>query len=192
LRGGTENDVLFGENGMDMLWGGAGNDFVDGSNGKDICHGELGDDQLKGGRGRDSLDGDAGDNIIDGDGGVNDIVNGVEYDLDGEFQADLSGANGETGRARYDVQNNGGQVRTNFDVRVQNGPANSTLDIIIDGITIGQVSTNGTGNGEVKFSTDPNGPELPLPVNFPTLANGSIILVGNVLDGVFAPKHVIA
>jgi Ca2+-binding RTX toxin-like protein len=192
VRGGDDNDEVYGDNGKDSVWGGDGDDYMEGGNGKDDCHGEAGDDQLKGGRGRDRLDGESGNNLLDPDEGDDDMSNGIEYDLDNEFRAILSGQNNVSGEAEYEAENENGVLKTKFKVKVEDLAPNSSFDIVIDGITVGQIGTNASGNAEIKFSSNPSGGEVPFSGNFPTLHDGSIILVSNVLQGTFAARHSIS
>jgi Ca2+-binding RTX toxin-like protein len=79
LRGGSNNDSLFGSvgddvlegnKGNDSLVGDVGNDSLVGGNGKDSLNGGTGNDTALGGNGRDSLTGDAGDDSLNGGGGT--------------------------------------------------------------------------------------------------------------------------
>lgn len=190
IHGGDDNDELYGDNGKDQIWGGNGNDFADGGNGTDDCHGEAGDDQLKGGNGRDRLNGDGGSNLCDRDNGDDDVQNGEECDLDSKFRALLIGQNSETGRAKFESENENNSVKTNFELEVHNLAANSSFDIVIDGVTVGQITTDGSGEGEIHYSSNPSGgDEVAYPGNFPTLHSGSTILIGNVLQGTFQTWH---
>ena len=93
IDGGSDNDVLYGEDGYDTLigghgddWmdggaqhdelgGGAGNDTLFGRDGLDTLVGGDGADYLYGGNGDDDLDGDADNDRLNGDAG-NDILAG--------------------------------------------------------------------------------------------------------------------
>jgi Ca2+-binding RTX toxin-like protein len=189
IRGGTENDALFGGNGKDTLWGEAGDDYLDGGNGMDTCRGGLGDDELKGGNGKDLLDGDQGNNLLDRDRGKDTTANGIVADLDQELRALMSGQNNDSARAKYDLKNDDGSLKTEFEVEVHHLAANTTFDIIIDGVTVGQITTDGSGDGELEFSSDPSGGEAPFPAAFPTIEAGSLISIGNVLQGTFVKWH---
>jgi Ca2+-binding RTX toxin-like protein len=188
VRGGADNDMVFGDNGKDSLWGEAGDDYLDGGNGVDICHGGLGDDELKGGNGSDQLDGDQGNNLLDHDHGHDTELNGLEADLDQQFRSLFSGPNNESGSARYETKNDGGQLKTEFGLAVDHLAANSTFDVVIDSVTVGQISTDGSGLGELAFATNPTGGEVAFPVNFPTIVAGSTIVVSD-MQGTFVVWH---
>lgn len=75
IQAGIGNDVVFGGNGMDAINGGAGVDFIEGQDGNDrlaggagvdVIFGGAGDDQLGGGRSNDYLIGGAGKDELDG------------------------------------------------------------------------------------------------------------------------------
>jgi len=189
VHGGVGNDQVFGDNGKDSLWGGDDEDFLDGGNGLDDCHGGLGDDKLKGGNGHDQLDGDQGNNLLDGDGGHDDFSNGAAADLDHEFRSLFTGANSESGSAKYETSNEGGEVKTKFEVDIDNFAPNSAINVTVDGVLVGQINTDGSGDGELKFSTDPSGNELAFPAGFPALHTGSTIVVGSGVQGTFISWH---
>lgn len=185
LRGGDDNDSLYGDNGKDTVWGGEGDDYMDGGNGSDDCRGENGDDEMKGGRGRDRVDGGGGSNLYDDD-DQDDSSNGIPCDLDNQFRALLVGPNNASGHAEYESENENGVLRTKLELEVQDLAANSTFDLIIGGVTVGQITTDGSGQAEVRFSSLPHGNEVAFPGNFPQLQDGTTIAVGAVLTGTFA------
>ena len=78
ILAGIGNDVVFGGNGRDSINGGSGIDFIEGQDGDDrlsggsgvdVVFGGAGDDQIGGGRGDDFLFGGAGNDEIDGGAG---------------------------------------------------------------------------------------------------------------------------
>lgn len=97
LLGKDGNDTLYGRDGNDSLYGGQGDDKLYGEAGNDILFGHLGNDLLCGGQGNDQLMGgfgndylwdDEGNNILWGDEG-NDIL------ISGEGNDHLYGGNGD-------------------------------------------------------------------------------------------------
>ena len=188
VHGGVGSDQVYGDNGKDSVWGGDDDDYVDGGNGVDDCHGGLGDDELQGGQGHDQLNGDQGDNLVDGDQGHDDTSNGIHANLNDEFRALFSGPNNESGHAEYDTENDNGALKTKFELEAEHLAANSTFNVVIDNLTVGQISTDGSGEGELKFSSNPGGGEVAFPVNFPTIHAGSTIVVSD-LQGMFVVWH---
>lgn len=184
LSGDDGDDDLDGENGNDSLYGGDDDDHLDGGNGKDDCHGGFGDDHLKGGHGRDRLDGDDGDDLLDIDDGDS-AEDGIEVELDNEFKATLTGTGNELGHAAYEMENEAGQAQTEFKVEVFNLAPATSFDVVVDSVTVGQVTTDGTGFGRLKFSSHPSGLELPFPAGFPTIHLGSIVLLVGSIQGTF-------
>ncbi len=63
IDGGGNNDVLWGDEGNDTVSGGTGNDEVRGGLGNDILAGNDGDDELRGEQSNDMLDGGAGNDV---------------------------------------------------------------------------------------------------------------------------------
>ena len=74
-RGGSGNDIIYGNNVNNTLWGNAGDDYLDGSSGHDQLYGGDGDDELYGVNGQDILWGNAGNDYLRG-GNYNDSLYG--------------------------------------------------------------------------------------------------------------------
>jgi len=66
LYGGSQNDLLFGDEGADRLVGGDGNDQLYGGEDSDRLYGDQGNDSLEGEAGNDFLDGGFGDDQLFG------------------------------------------------------------------------------------------------------------------------------
>ena len=91
-----------------------------------------------------------------------------------------------TGGAVYSTHTYDGTTTTRFAVRVRGATADSTLDVAVDGTVVGQIMTDGNGNGSLVLSSDPkNANEQPLPADFPTVTDGSTVTVGS-LSGTMA------
>ncbi|MCA9158458.1 MAG: hypothetical protein KDA72_09035 [Planctomycetales bacterium] len=98
----------------------------------------------------------------------------------------LQGTGAETARVVFESGTENGAAQNELEVRVRNSTPSSTLDVVIDGVTVGSVMTDASGNGALQLTTDPDGrPELPLPANFPVIATGSTIEIGTDLSGTF-------
>jgi Ca2+-binding RTX toxin-like protein len=80
LRGGTENDRLYGGEGIDGLFGNAGDDWLYGENGNDSLVGEVGNDVLYGGAGADTLTANDGDDALYGGSGGDRLDGGAGND----------------------------------------------------------------------------------------------------------------
>ena len=81
LRGGLNNDTLFGVGDNDTLYGLQGNDVIVGNNGNDLAVGSFGNDQINGGAGRDTLRGDGGNDFLLGGNGNDLLLGGAGSDL---------------------------------------------------------------------------------------------------------------
>jgi hypothetical protein len=102
------------------------------------------------------------------------------------LRAPLTDSDGSaTGSVYLRTSTTGDTTNTRFVVRVSGAAANSTLDVAIDGTTVGQVTTNDSGSGKLVLSSNPKNDEQPLPANFPTtITAGSTVTVGT-LSGAF-------
>jgi len=91
-----------------------------------------------------------------------------------------------TGTVDYSTRTHDSTTTTKLTISVTGATASSTLDIVIDGTTIGQLTTDDTGAGKVVYSSNPGTGEQALPTNLPTtIAAGSTVSVGS-LTGSFA------
>ena len=196
IDGGEGDDFLFGQNAKDTIRGGAGADFIQGGNGNDVLFGDAGRDEIFGGNGpdrlfggddNDFLDGGSGPDIIAGGGGFdaavrvakNDKVSSI-FEVDKELKATLTGAVGSGLAALdFDVEPSETEVEFNLTVSGLIAQANTTVDVFVAGVLIGQIALDASGNGTLILSSDPDeADESVLPVNFPeTLAAGATIEV---------------
>jgi hypothetical protein len=97
----------------------------------------------------------------------------------------LTDATGATGTATVTTKTYNGTTTTKFTVSVSGATASSPLDVVIDGTTVGTLTTDSTGAGTLTLSSNPSGTEQSLPPNFPAVSSGSTITVGS-LSGTFA------
>lgn len=81
IFGGRGNDVICGGYGRDRIEGGRGKDTLDGKKNADLVHGGRGSDEVDGGAGRDRVRGDSGnDTVRGGPGGHDDVEGGLGDD----------------------------------------------------------------------------------------------------------------
>lgn len=80
LNGRGGNDSIRGGGGNDTLYGEAGNDALFGEDHNDYLYGGLGNDMLYGGNGNDVMFGDAGNDSLDGGLGADDFNGGTDMD----------------------------------------------------------------------------------------------------------------
>jgi Ca2+-binding RTX toxin-like protein len=76
IHGGGGNDVICGGGGRDRIYGGRGKDTIDGKKDADLIHGGRGSDEVEGGSGRDRVFGDSGNDAVRGGPGDRDFVEG--------------------------------------------------------------------------------------------------------------------
>jgi len=199
--GGDKNDKIFGGPGLDVLFGGNGNDILAGNEdddqlygdgGKDKLYGGDGNDELHGGWGGDLLVGGAGDDLLDGDEGFDKEWGGTPVDLDLELIAVLTstppGATGVAEFAHEADEIDGTELE--LEIEIDGAVPLTTLDVKIDGTSIGSLATDATGSGRLKLSSDPDDDgdgelELPFPLGF-SIHAGSIIAIGSNITGTFA------
>lgn len=93
------------------------------------------------------------------------------------------------GTVAYHTKTRDGVTTTRFSVSVTGAAADSSLEVSIGDVVVGQVATDSTGAGTLVLSSDPADDESPLPANFPTsIAAGTTVTVGT-LSGTFEETH---
>lgn len=130
-----------------------------------------------------SDDSGSDDGVDDGSGGVDDSIDdgssGGGTETLTSLEATLTGPTAGSGRAEWEVRAD----RTSFKVEVESGTPGAMLDIIVAGVTVGQLTLDATGFGELEFRDPPdNNPaanEVPFPGNFPGgVGIGTTVSVG--------------
>ena len=177
LRGGAGNDELFGEGGKDQLYGELGDDLLVGGGDNDKLWGGDGNDVIKGDAGADHLNGGPGDDLLDGDSGKNHFRDGFVVDLDVQLVAPLtrSDTSAPAGEARLTQVVVSGAVQVQFQVAVTGAAVSETLNVSVDGVVIGTLTTDATGAGSATF--DPSTLAV-------TLHEGSLVEIGPDSTGV--------
>ena len=96
LRGSTQDDLLKGDGGDNILWGLEGADTLQGGHGEDILYGDDGNDTLFGGHGDDVLQGNGDSDFLSGGAGNDALFGGASDDVleGGEGRDFLSGEAG--------------------------------------------------------------------------------------------------
>ena len=184
LRGGLGDDTLLGGAGKDQLRGDDGNDFLDGGDDKDHLLGGNGDDILVGGAGNDQLDGGPGTNLLDGGEGTDKLKNGTEVDLSAVLAATLVSPTAGTGTANFAFTTAEGSPEFELAISVTGAALSTALPIVVNGTSVGTLTTDASGNGSIVLSTNPTDPTEVLLAGV-TIAAGSTITVGD-LAGTFA------
>jgi hypothetical protein len=98
--------------------------------------------------------------------------------------ARLTGTGNSTVQVLFQSRTENGAAHDEFKVIVRNATVSSSLDVTLDGVVVGKVTTNTLGHGSLKLATVPTEDEVQLPVTFPKLAAGSTIQVGTDIQGV--------
>ena len=199
LDGGVGNDNLYGESGTDAVFGQLGDDHLDGGDNNDYLDGGLGndnelggagDDELKGGLGNDALDGQEGNNLLDNEAETDILLNGVVVDLDREFFLNFA-SGGPDSFAKFDLQNKNGEVVEKLTVQAHGLIGQANFDLLVDGLAAVQVPVDSSGNASIVYSSAPTGSELPFPLSFPPIGNGTTVGGSNGLGGTIVRKWVL-
>jgi hypothetical protein len=81
-----------------------------------------------------------------------------------------------TGEAAFHTSTVRGVTSSKLGVEVQGAAASSTFDVVVGGVTLGQLTTNDNGNGEVVFTNSPKGDQVALPAGFMVTSTSTITL----------------
>lgn len=104
-----------------------------------------------------------------------------------QFVANIVGATTETASVKFEVRNENGIAESELKISATNLAADSSFDVIIGGVSVGQITTDANGQGNLVLSSVPNGTsELPLPTDFPAIDAGVTVQIGRDLTGTFA------
>lgn len=108
-----------------------------------------------------------------------------------QFTSLLAGTGAQLGYVQFESESHRGTLRNELGISVNSLTPNAALDVIIDGITVGQILTDADGHGDLDLSSLPvSARELALPANFPAIATGSTIQIGTELSGTFAARPI--
>jgi Ca2+-binding RTX toxin-like protein len=187
--GGSGDDDVFGDDDDDSLRGNSGEDNVHGNRGRDHIYGGTGDDFCDGGEDDDTMRGDDGHDVYDDHGDDEDGDDNVEDDVDddhGEGGFFVDGDNVELemsvradalfAKIKFEQEAEDGGPERKFRVEVFGAAAGAVLDVVVDGLAVGQVTADATGRGLLLLKDGDGG--LPFPGDFPTIASGVVISVG--------------
>jgi hypothetical protein len=99
----------------------------------------------------------------------------------------LPGIAEEMAYVEFEMESERGSSRTELGISVNFLEPRSLLDVVIDGVLIGQISTDADGHGDLDLSSHPRGShEIPLPADFPIITSGTSIQIGTSLSGTFS------
>jgi Ca2+-binding RTX toxin-like protein len=102
ISGGRGNDVICGGFGRDRIDGGRGKDTIDGKMAPDFVRGGRGSDEVDGGGGRDWVRGDSGNDTVRGGPGRDDVEGGLGDDRVDGGRGGFDTITGGIGRDRID------------------------------------------------------------------------------------------
>ena len=110
-------------------------------------------------------------------------ANGLSNSDDGDhLRLNLTSVGTIQGRAKFESPRNGSDAE--FQVEVWNGTADDQLAVVVDGVTVGQITINRRGFGELRFENGDDGGVFL--ANWPGISDGSTVTVGAELSGNFS------
>jgi hypothetical protein len=108
----------------------------------------------------------------------------VELEKLVDLQALFTGPGALEGKATYRIQRLGTDVTREFQVKVERAPASSLYTVELDGVTLGELEVDASGQGKLKL---PARDSDPFPATFPEVHAGTRLRVGELFDGTLAP-----
>ncbi len=102
------------------------------------------------------------------------------------FTSMLVGTGNQLGYVQFESDNEHVLLNTELGVSVNYLAPNALLNVIIGGVTIGQIQTDANGHGDLDLSSNPRETnEQALPANFPVITAGTKIQIGTEMLGTF-------
>jgi len=81
--------------------------------------------------------------------------------------SDTANAN-VSGTVHFMTNTHHGTTTTRFMANLEGAEPNTSLPVVIDGVTVGNIMTNAEGSGRLALSNNPHGKQQALPADFPT------------------------
>lgn len=100
-----------------------------------------------------------------------------------QYSAALTGATGATGTASYQTETERGLAISSFTVNVTKATGSTSFDVHVAGTSVGSLTTDATGNGSLKLSSQPGSSSVAFPGNWPAINAGSAIDVVGLVNG---------
>ena len=121
-----------------------------------------------------------------GDGHEHENEGSESQENETELHASLNNNGVAAGQSNYHAETENGVTHQSLRVNVTGLAASTTFNVTVDGTVIGTLTTDTSGNGRARFSSNPKHANvIALPANF-TLSPGSTIMVGDTVIGTFA------
>lgn len=87
---------------------------------------------------------------------------------------------GITRSAEFESETERGATKQKFKVEIEHTRPNSSFEVKVAGVSVGTIVTNSKGKGTLILSSQPKpGRESPLPANFPAVAVGTLVTIGD-------------
>ncbi len=99
------------------------------------------------------------------------------------YEAWLAGPGPARGGAKATVEadSQGGELVTKFEVEVEEAMPSGGYQVSVDGVSVGQLSTDWRGNARLTLSSVSESPDGT--VGFPSIRTDSVVTVGHILRG---------
>jgi hypothetical protein len=108
---------------------------------------------------------------------------------DVRVRARLSGNTPASGKADYRERTKKNTLEQRFSVQIEGAAPGAIMPVLVNGAQVGLIFIDDFGLGEIQFRTevfiDDPGDGTPIPTDFPRLAVGDTVQVGDALFGTF-------
>jgi hypothetical protein len=85
-----------------------------------------------------------------------------------------------SGTVHFMSKTHHGTTTTRLMANIEGAAPNTSLPVMIDGVTVGNIMTNAEGSGRLTLSSNPHGKQQQLPANFPTdVMLGDAVSIGS-------------
>jgi hypothetical protein len=103
-----------------------------------------------------------------------------------DLVAEFGRPNSVHGTANYELKRKSDVIKREFELELENGKPGSVHEVTIDGVRIGEVTVDATGEG--KMGVSDAGTDSRFPEDFVAPKVGSVIKIGNIFEGPLQEK----
>ncbi len=97
-----------------------------------------------------------------------------------DLETPIAGPGTLSGKVTFKIERLGDSVTKEFQVKIAGAPPKTGHAVLLDDVSVGNLSVDLEGKGKLKFSTKEG---MPFPVGFPAPRGGSRIRIGEIFSG---------
>jgi hypothetical protein len=112
---------------------------------------------------------------VEGGGGTTTTIQG-EY-----FNAKFAVVGGVSRSASYEQETERGVTKRKFEAEIEKAAVNSTIEVTVAGVVVGNITTDSKGKGKLRLTTTvKDARDQLMPASFPAITEGTVVKIGSV------------